>query len=125
MRLPINIPLIVENVKITGPDGTVRGDFILDTGAILTAISSSILSVIGYNPETITESYEIITANGIVELPMLKVDKIAIGNIEARDIEIICHDIPELAEIQGFLGLSFLQHFRTVIDYKQGYLEIS
>jgi len=125
MRLPINIPLIIENVKITGPDGTVRVDLILDTGAILTAISSSVLNVIGYNTETITESYEIITANGIIELPKLKVDKIAIGNVEAKDIEVMCHDIPELAEIQGLLGLSFLQYFRTVIDYKQGYLEIS
>jgi clan AA aspartic protease (TIGR02281 family) len=118
MRLPINIPLIIENVKITGPDGTVRVDLILDTGAILTAISSSVLNVIGYNTETIT-------ANGIIELPKLKVDKIAIGNVEAKDIEVMCHDIPELAEIQGLLGLSFLQYFRTVIDYKQGYLEIS
>jgi|GEM_PF-817970 len=32
--------------------------------------------------------------------------------------------IPELAGICGLLGLSFLRHFKTTINYKQGYLEI-
>jgi len=45
--------------------------------------------------------------------------------MEASNVEIICHDIPELAGIRGLLGLSFLKHFRTVIDYKAGYLEVS
>lgn len=31
----------------------------------------------------------------------------------------------KLAGIRGLLGLSFLRHFRTAIDYRQGYLEIS
>ncbi|MFQ5823865.1 MAG: hypothetical protein ACE5JB_07415 [bacterium] len=56
---------------------------------------------------------------------MLQVDSIIIGDAKARNVEVICHDIPELAGIRGLLGLSFLKHFRTVIDYKQDYLEIS
>ncbi len=33
--------------------------------------------------------------------------------------------IPELAGIRGLLGLSFLKHFTTILDYRQGYMEIS
>src|SRR3990172_4626517 len=124
MRLPIGIPLVVRNVKIAGPKGSVRVDLVFDTGAAFTALSWSVLKVIGYDPAVAPERQEIITANGVIEVPKLRVDSITIGNVEAREVEVISHDIPELAGIRGLLGLSFLKHFRTVIDYRQGYLEI-
>jgi hypothetical protein len=33
--------------------------------------------------------------------------------------------LSELAGIRGLLGLSFLKDFRTILDYRQGYMEIS
>lgn len=125
MRLPIGIPLLVRNVSIVGPKGSVRVDLIFDTGAMFTALSWAVLKVIGYDPAVTPERQEIITANGVIEVPRLQVEKITVGDVQAREVEVICHDIPELAGIRGLLGLSFLRHFRTVIDYKQGYLEIS
>ncbi|MEW6104659.1 MAG: retropepsin-like aspartic protease [bacterium] len=125
MRLPISIPLIIRNVKIVGPKGSVKVDLIFDTGAAFTALSWSVLKVIGYDPAIIQERQEIITANGVIEVPKLRVNAILIGEAEAYDVEAISHDIPELAGIRGLLGLSFLKHFKTVIDYKEGYIEIS
>ncbi|OGW16588.1 MAG: hypothetical protein A3G93_14040 [Nitrospinae bacterium RIFCSPLOWO2_12_FULL_45_22] len=115
----------MRNVKIAGPKGSVRVDLVFDTGAAFTALSWSVLKVIGYDPAVAPERQEIITANGVIEVPKLRVDSITIGNVEAREVEVISHDIPELAGIRGLLGLSFLKHFRTVIDYRQGYLEIT
>ena len=125
MRFPIGIPLVVRNVKIVGPRGFVTVDLILDTGAVVTALSWAVLKVIGYDPAIAPERQEIITANGIIEVPKLRVDSVIVGNLEARDVEVICHDIPELAAVRGLIGLSFLRHFRTVIDYRQGYLELA
>jgi clan AA aspartic protease (TIGR02281 family) len=125
MRFPIDIPLVVKNVKISGPKGTVRVDLIFDTGAAFTALSRSVVKIIGYDPALAKERQEIITANGVLDVPKLRVVSIAVGDIEVKDIEVICHDIPELVEVRGLLGLSFLKHFRTVIDYREGYLEIS
>jgi clan AA aspartic protease (TIGR02281 family) len=124
MRFPINIPLIVRNVKILGPKGSIKVDMILDTGAALTAISWSDLKVIGYDPAIIPERQEIITANGIIEVPKLRIETISVGDLQAKNVEVICHDIPELAGIRGLLGLSFLKHFKTTIDYKEGYVEL-
>jgi clan AA aspartic protease (TIGR02281 family) len=124
MRFPVNIPLIIRNVKILGTKGSVRIDMILDTGAALTAVSWSDLKVIGYDPAIVHERQEIITANGIIEVPKLRIESMSVGDAEARNVEVICHDIPELAGIRGLLGLSFLRHFKTIIDYKQGYLEL-
>jgi clan AA aspartic protease (TIGR02281 family) len=125
MRFPISIPLIVRNVKIVGIKGFVKVDMILDTGAALTAISWSDLKLIGYDPAVAPERQEIITANGIIEVPKLTIDSITIKDVEVKDVEVICHDIPELAGIRGLLGLSFLKHFRTVIDFNEGYIELS
>jgi clan AA aspartic protease (TIGR02281 family) len=125
MRFPINTPLLIRNVKISGPKGSVRVDMVLDTGAALTAVSWPDLKAVGYDPAIIPERQEIITANGIIEVPKLRIESISVGDAEAKNVEIICHDIPELAGIRGLLGLSFLRHFRTIIDYKEGYFELS
>ena len=125
MRLPATIPLVLRNVGIAGPRGMVKVDMILDTGAVFTALSWADLKVLGYDPAVVPTRQEIITANGIIEVPKLKIMSIVVGNIEAKDVDVICHDIPELAGIRGLLGLSFLKHFRTVIDYREGYFELA
>ena len=125
MRLPISIPIVVRNVKITGTKGSVWVDLIFDSGAAFTALSWSVLKVIGYDPAITLGRQEIITANGVIGVPKLRVKSITVGDVEAQDVEVICHDIPELAGIRGLLGLSFLKHFRTVMDFREGYLEIS
>ena len=115
----------MRNVKIVGPKGFVQVDMILDTGAALTVISWSVLKAIGYDPAVTPERYEAITANGVIEVPKLRVNSITVGDAGAPRVEVICHDIPELAGIRGLLGLSFMKNFRTVVDYRQGYVEIS
>ena len=125
MRIPLSIPLIVKKVKITGPAGFVMVDMILDTGAALTSLSWSTAKMIGYDPAATSERQELVTANGVIEVPKLRVESIVVSDAEAKNVECVCHDIPEMAGIRGLLGLSFLKHFRTVIDYRQGYLEIS
>ncbi len=124
MRLPIAIPLVLKNVKIAGPRGVVEVDMILDTGAVFTTLSWTDLKVLGYDPAIIPTRQEIITANGVIEVPKLKVISIGVEDAEAKDVGVICHDIPELAGIRGLLGLSFLKHFRTVIDYRQKFIEL-
>lgn len=100
-------------------------DLVLDTGAAFVALSWSVLKTIGYDPAAVPERQEIITANGVIEVPKLRVESVAVGDAEVRDVEVICHDIPELAGLRGLLDLSFLKHFKTVIDYRAGYFEIS
>ncbi|MBI2988946.1 MAG: retroviral-like aspartic protease family protein [Deltaproteobacteria bacterium] len=69
-------------------------DMILDTGAVLTVLSWSVLKAIGYDPAVTPERHEAITANGVIEVPKLRVNSISIGDAQARQIEVICHDIP-------------------------------
>lgn len=45
-------------------------------------------------------------------------------DLRVADLEVVCHDIPELAGIEGLLWLDFLRHFRVVTDYPAGFFEI-
>ena len=75
MRLPLSIPLVVRNVRVEGPKGSVNLDMILDTGAALTALSWADLKVIGYDPAIVPDRQEIITANGVIEVPKLRINR--------------------------------------------------
>jgi len=66
-----------------------------------------------------------ITSPGLfTKLSLLSVKNISIGELSCKNIEVICHTIPELVEIDGLLGLSFLSHFKTIIDYRKQLLKI-
>ena len=125
MRQPLELPIILRRVRLEGPAASREVDMVLDTGAIYTAISWETAKDLGYDPAGSPERVPIITANGVIEVPKLSVKRVAFRELAAEEIEVICHDIPELAEIEGLIGLSFLKHFRLVVDFKRGMLDIT
>ena len=124
IRLVLGTPIVIRQVLIDGPLGRRGIDMILDTGATYTSISWSVALDIGYDPAVSPRRVSTITANGIIELPLITVDRMEIEGVKAENIDVTCQDIPELAGVEGLLGLSFLRNFRTVIDYKSSFLEI-
>jgi len=124
MKQRLEIPLILRRVRVDGPDASREIDMILDTGAMYTAISWDIVKDIGYDPAVALDRVPIITANGVIEVPKIKVIGIGFKELYVEDVEVICHDIPEIAEIEGLLGLSFLKYFKIYLDFKTNILEI-
>ena len=125
MRTRLDIPIILRRVGIHGPSGVREIDVILDTGAVYTVIAWDVAKDIGYDPAISERRMPIVTANGVIEAPLITVESIQLADLRAEAIDVICHDIPEIVGIEGLLGLSFLQHFRTLIDYTTGVLEIT
>lgn len=125
MQTQLDIPIILRRVEISGPVGVREIDVILDTGAVYTVITWDVAKDIGYDPAISERRTPIITANGVIEAPLITVERIQLAELGAEAVDVVCHDIPELAGIGGLLGLSFLQHFRTLIDYTTGVLEIT
>lgn len=124
MQARLDIPIILRRVRIQGPAGLRETDMILDTGAAYTVIAWDVAKDIGYDPAVSERRTPIVTANGVIEAPLISVERIELAELQAEGVDVVCHDIPELTGIEGLLGLSFLQHFRTVIDYITGKLEI-
>lgn len=80
---------------------------------------------IGYDPAVSEKRMPIVTANGVIEAPLITVESIELVDVKAEAVDVICHDIPEIAGIEGLLGLSFLKYFRTLVDYPAAILEIT
>ena len=116
---------ILWQIKVQDSKASREVDMILDTGAWFKSFSWDTLKDIGYDPAVSLERIPIVTANGSIEVPMLKVDRIVWGDNASENVDVICHNIPELVWVDGLFGLSFLQNFDVSLNFKKGILEIT
>lgn len=111
-------PLILLPVHVNG-----RGpyDFILDTGAGTSLLSSELAKKIGLD---ILGSKDGQSAGGKVSVSLAKVDSFSVGDTKIADVDVGIVDLSQIgktigANIDGDLGYNFLKHFRVTIDYEQ------
>lgn len=110
-------PLILLPVCVNG-----RGpfDFILDTGAGTSLLSSDLAKQIEVK---IVGSKEGQSAGGKVSVSLAKVDSFAVGETKLDDVDVGIVDLSHIgttigARIDGDLGYNFLKHFRVTINYR-------
>lgn len=114
--------LISLYVQLTGPRTIRIIKMALDTGATYTIISLETAIAIGYNPVLSQRHIEITTASGVAIAPVIKVRSIACLGKEVKNLEVICHDLPQQSPAKGLLGLNFLIHLEP---FKKFLTEIS
>src|SRR5438270_2263689 len=110
-------PLILLPVKINeqGPF-----DFILDTGAGTSLLSSDLATQLNAK---IIGSKEGQSAGGKVSVSLAKVDSLAVGEAKLEDVDVGIVDLSHIgkavgAKIDGDLGYDFLKHFRVTLNYR-------
>jgi aspartyl protease family protein len=79
---------------------------LVDTGASFVTLTQEDAIDIGIDPAALAFVVPIRTANGMIKTASIKLDRIAIGPIERRDVPALV--APEGALDQSLLGLSFL-----------------
>jgi predicted aspartyl protease len=95
-------------------------DFILDTGAGTSLLSSDLAKQL----ETkVIGSKEGQSAGGKVSVSLAKVDSLAVGETKLHNVDVGIVDLAHIgktigARIDGDLGYNFLKHFRVTIDYR-------
>jgi predicted aspartyl protease len=95
-------------------------DFILDTGAGTSLLSSDLARQL----ETkVIGSKEGQSAGGKVSVSLAKVDSLAVGETKLHNVDVGIVDLAHIgktigAKIDGDLGYNFLKHFRVTIDYR-------
>ncbi|MBW1717302.1 MAG: hypothetical protein JRJ77_16020 [Deltaproteobacteria bacterium] len=55
---------------------------------------------------------------------MSKTNKLATSPHHPEDVEVLCHDLPSEAKVDGLLGLNFLRNFNIAIMFKEDVIEI-
>lgn len=97
----------------------------IDTGSTFTVIHSDIIHFLGTTPEALRGSVHVATAKGMQDIPRVRLDRISSMGKTVRGFEVLCHDLPPTARVQGLLGVNFLQRFQVVINYKRGFVKLS
>jgi predicted aspartyl protease len=108
--------LVPANVNDTGPY-----DFILDTGATISLLSSQLAVNLGIPTSDVMDAR---VAGGPVQVRIGKVDSLAIGTAKLENVPVAIMDLSDIGEevgakIDGDIGYSYLKHFQVVIDYRK------
>ncbi len=101
-------------------------DFILDTGAGTSLLSSELAKELGIK---IVASKEGQGAGGKISVSLAKVDSMAIGEMRLENVDVGIVDLAQIggavgAKIDGDVGFNFLKHFRVTIDYRNSMIRL-
>ena len=97
----------------------------LDTGATISGISENIAVELGYDPSQLDHFEEFATAGGTQELPMITVSQIDIAGSKYKDFTLLCNRYFDDNYIDGVLGLDFLINYDILINFTNGYIQIT
>lgn len=118
--------VIVVDAEILDIDGedveSLR--MVLDTGSTFTIISWSVLSSLGYDPAVSRKRVKLIMGGGIVMAPVISVRQFRTLGESTNDIDVVCHDLPEEARVDGLVGMNFLRNFDIAINFSSGFVEL-
>lgn len=110
------VPLVQRGNAMLVPvlfNGAVTSVLIVDTGAELTVISRTLAQQLGLNLDR-AAIIPLRSASGVFLAPLTKIASVTVGEVTARDVEVVVHDLS--AGAGGLLGMSFLDGFAVTIN---------
>ncbi|MGH9942194.1 MAG: aspartyl protease family protein [Pyrinomonadaceae bacterium] len=108
--------LVVVPVKVNGAGPF---DFLLDTGTNSTVVAPDLAARLSLRP---ADRVVLITVGGSEVVPRARLGRLAVGEREVSDAEVLVADLGELrrldGRISGVLGQNFLSRFNYLLDYR-------
>lgn len=89
---------------------------LIDTGASYTVLPTPILQRIGCNLEQSQQKRKIVTANGVITVPIVTVPWFNCLGIERKDYPVVGLNLPANSFTDGLLGMDFLIEAKAIID---------
>jgi clan AA aspartic protease (TIGR02281 family) len=99
----------------------VSGRFIVDTGATYTAITADTAEKLHLDLANTTK-IPIMTANGRIWVPKIRLQKLQLGALVANEVEVTVLPVRETPHFSGLLGLNFTNRYIMTVDPVQGRL---
>lgn len=117
--------LIIIQVELFGPSGSIVLRLALDTGATGTMVNVAPLTTIGYDPSLVPDRVQVTTGSGVEYAPRILVSRIKALGQERGNFHVLAHTLPPSASIDGVLGLDFLRAQVLNIDFSQGAITLN
>jgi predicted aspartyl protease len=116
--------LLLCNAEVAGPKGTRDVSLLVDTGSNYTVVPNELLEAIGCSPAASRDHVRIMTANGVVILPRVRVNVLTVFERRLDGAELIAHDLPFSGPIDGLLGMDMLTALGARIDIPAAQIEL-
>ena len=97
---------------------------LLDTGASYTILSWATLISLGLDPASSLVRQPITTANGLVWMPVVKLEEFHAFGQNVEQFPVLAHTVPLGSQISGVLGMDFLRRFEGKLDFKRAIVEM-
>ncbi len=98
---------------------------LIDTGASLTMLTPDIFVQPGIQYKNTGQTKIFNTANGAVRAPVYILDSLTVGDWQISQLEVGVLAMSGDVNIDGLLGMNFLQHFQFFIDQNEALLRLS
>ena len=89
---------------------------LVDTGATYTVLPVGFLREMGYDVAKPDRRVKVSAANGVMEVPLMRVDRFNCLGQNVSDFSVVALDLPPSAVISGLLGMDFLARHHALID---------
>lgn len=106
-----------------GIEGLLSLRFLVDTGSTYTILPWEGLEAIGYTPAESKDRVRIITADGYIVAPRVRIEWLsALGN-RIDEFQVVVHSLPSGIYAKGLLGMDFLSKIKAIIYTHKGLIK--
>lgn len=126
MEIPL-APIPVVFAKIRGKKGVRELKAIISPASEYTVVTPRDAMQTGYDVLMTNRKMSgalAITAGGIMKASVARIEEIDVGDCSAKDVEVLCYELPEHAGADLILGKTFLENFSLTFDYSKNLLRM-
>ena len=116
-------PIIVE-ASLSGPLGQADLRLVLDTGATISLIRSTLLLAVGHDPDASADRVTTAMGNGVLLVPRIVVNRLACLGRNRLAFPVLSHALPPVAGVDGLLGLDFFRETVLTLDFPAGRIQL-
>ncbi len=112
--------LIVVEAVLYGRSRSAQARLILDTGANLSVVRKDLLTFLGYDPDGSETRLQMTTGSGTETVSLIALERIEALEQEREAFQVIAHDLPPTAGVDGVLGLDFFRRRVLTLNFEFG-----
>ena len=99
-------------------DRETRAFMMVDSGAAFCCITPEIARLLGYDLQRPMARRSIASAQGLeAEVPSFRLQSLQVGGIIVQALEVLVITFSPRLQIDGILGVNFLERFRSTFDF--------